>query len=122
MKKQYNIRQEELMKENNALRKVVHDQGDAIRMNFFSPKTCLTYHLLDEKEQRIVDLKREKEYDLMQKDEEIRELKRKIEDMSSEFANMLRVNEQFILLEFNIFFIANPRQNARENRIGKLGG
>ena len=37
------------------------------------------------------ELQKDREVDLIKKDEDIRDLKRKIEDMSAEFARMLRV-------------------------------
>jgi hypothetical protein len=74
MTHQYKAMQDELMKENNDLKKISREQEDTIKR----------------KETELVELARDREMDVLRKDEEIRDLKRKIEDMSAEFARMLR--------------------------------
>ena len=81
--------QDQLLNEINDLKKVVEDQKDTI----------------GKKEYAISELTKEKEAALFKKDEEIRELKRKIEEMSSEFARMLKV----------FFWVFNHIGNFGEN-------
>lgn len=65
------------------------------------------------------------DYRLKKKDDEIQELKRKIEEMSAEFAKMLKVidsySNNFLNLPSNYIIIGHFGQDARENRISIVG-
>ena len=74
MTRQYKSMQEQLQNENNELKRKVKEQEE----------------IIERKNEKILDLEKQKELELMKKDEEIQELKRKITDMSSEFAKMLK--------------------------------
>jgi len=74
MTRQYKSLQEDLVGQINNLQGQVKDHKDTIT----------------EKDQAIYLLTREKEDEVARKDEEIRDLKRKIEEMSNDFARMLQ--------------------------------
>ena len=75
--------QDELLKDINELKKTVVEKDDIIS-NFF-------YNLIEQKELNVNDHVKDYESKLKKKDYDIADFKRKIEDMSNEFASMLRV-------------------------------
>jgi predicted nucleic acid-binding Zn-ribbon protein len=67
-------------------------------------------NMVQEKENEIKDLQNSHQNELVKKDEEIHGLKRKIDDMSNEFAEMLKVSGIF-----GTNFKGNSGENAAEN-------
>ena len=63
-----------------------------------------------EKEAQILRLNDNHKNQLAKKDEEIEALKRKIDDMSNEFAEMLKVK-----IKINFLILGNSRKNAATN-------
>ena len=57
----------------------------------------------EQKEEKIAKMTTDYEYRIKKKDDEVNELKKKIDDMSNEFASMLRVLSYKILLYFISF-------------------
>eukprot|EP00331_Platyophrya_macrostoma_P029388 CAMPEP_0176444610 /NCGR_PEP_ID=MMETSP0127-20121128/23174_1 /TAXON_ID=938130 /ORGANISM="Platyophrya macrostoma, Strain WH" /LENGTH=157 /DNA_ID=CAMNT_0017830169 /DNA_START=26 /DNA_END=495 /DNA_ORIENTATION=+ len=74
MTRQYKSMQEELTKENNKLKSTFEIQKQ----------------ILEEKDEQIDQIKKERDSEIYKKDEEIHELNQKIVEMSTEFAEMLR--------------------------------
>lgn len=58
-------------------------------MNSLSSLRTLT----EKKDQQIIDMTKDYEYRLKRKEDEVQDLKRKIEEMSAEFAKMLKVTD-----------------------------
>ena len=62
----------------------------------------ITCTIAEKKDLQIVDMTKDYEYRLKKKEDEIQELKRKIEEMSAEFAKMLKVINYYLI--FAIFW------------------
>ena len=60
-----------------------------------------TWVIAEKKDLQIVDMTKDYEYRLKKKEDEIQELKRKIEEMSAEFAKMLKVINYYLF--FSMF-------------------
>lgn len=82
MNRQYKQMQDELLKDINELKKTVVEKDEVI-----SKSSNL---ISESKEQNINELVRDYEQKLKKKDMDIADFKRKIEDMSNEFASMLK--------------------------------
>jgi hypothetical protein len=85
MTRQYKQMQDELLKEINKLKQTVIDK-DEIISNIISYQ----YNHIENKEAYIQEINKDYEYRLKKKDDEINDLKRRIEEMSAEFAKMLK--------------------------------
>lgn len=83
MTRQYKQMQEELLKEISELNRTVVEKDEIISRAFSE--------IIENKEQYIADMVKDYDYRIKKKDDEISELKRKIDDMSQSFANMLKV-------------------------------
>ena len=103
MTNQYKRMQEQLFNEINDLEKVVEEQKDTI----------------SKKEQSIEQQTREKDQAVLKKEEEATLLTRKIEEMSTEFSRMLKVN--YISSKFLMIYIGNIRKNVKKDRISSMG-
>lgn len=82
--------QDELLKDINELKKTVVEKDDIISNNL--------YNFIEQKELNINDHVKDYESKLRKKDADIADFKRKIEDMSNEFASMLRVQIRMYIL------------------------
>ncbi len=99
MTNQYKRMQEQLFTEINDLGQVIEEQKEVI----------------DKRSGEISNLEDEKDQAIRLKNDQIKDLGRKIDEMSNEFARMLRVRL------FWFYGIGNSGKNVEETRIGAVG-
>lgn len=106
MNKQYKQMQDELLKDINELKANVKKKTEMIGFLIsFLIIPFLFIYFIEQKDVNIKQMTEDYEGRLSKKEDEITELKKKIDDMSNEFARMLRVDNFYKIIHINMYML-----------------